>query len=120
MAGVCEWFGVSSVSSVLAGYTYHNGLSIVGSIYLFNAGLVIHIIQTFVHTGEGYFCLQTTLSLRSTKQGSTEPGLYIYIYVQLTSSLYTPMSPRLCAKLAYPFMNFNRLSKHASAGNVAP
>ena len=52
MAGVCEWFGVSSVSSVLAGYTYHNGLSIVGSIYLFNAGLVIHIIQTFVHTGE--------------------------------------------------------------------
>ena len=52
MAGVCKWFGVSSVSSVLAGYTYHNGLSIVGSIYLFNAGLVIHIIQTFVHTGE--------------------------------------------------------------------
>ena len=81
MADVCEWFGVSSVSSVLAGYTYHNGLSIVGSIYLFNAGLVIHIIQTFVHTGEGYFCLQTTLSLRSTKQGSTEPGLYIYIYI---------------------------------------
>ena len=23
----------------------------------------------------GYFCLQTILSLRSTKQGSTEPGL---------------------------------------------
>ena len=45
--------------------------------------------------GEGYFCLQTTLSLRSTKQGSIEPGLYIYIYMQLTSPLYTPMSPRL-------------------------
>ena len=29
---------------------------------------------------EDYFCLQTTLSLRSTKQGSTEPGLYIYMY----------------------------------------
>ena len=28
---------------------------------------------------DGYFCLQTTLSLRSTKQGSIEPGLYIYI-----------------------------------------
>ena len=34
-----------------------------------------------VSTQEGYFCLQTTLSLRSTKQGSTEPGLYIYIYI---------------------------------------
>ena len=108
MAGVCEWFGVSSVSSVLAGYTYHNGLSIVGSIYLFNAGLVIHIIQTFVHTGEGYFCLQTTLSLRSTKQGSTEPGLYIYIYiyVQLTSSLYTPMSPASLREARIPVYEF--------------
>ena len=71
-----------------------------------------------VSTQEGYFCLQTTLSLRSTKQGSTEPGLYIY--VQSTSPIYTPMSPRLCAKLIYPFMIFDRLSKHASAGNFGP
>ena len=67
---------------------------------------------------DGYFCLQTILSLRSTKQGSTEPGLYIY--VQLTSPIYTPMSPRLCAKLTYLFMIFDRLSKCASTGNFGP
>ena len=57
-------------------------------------GLVPHIIQTFVHMGEGCFCLQTTLSLRSTKQGSTEPGLYIYV-IDLSSILPCPRD--LCA-----------------------
>ena len=79
MAGVFERFGVSIVSNVLAGDRYHNGLFTVWEYMFVLVGLVSHIIQTLVHMGEGYFCLQTTLSLRSTKQGSTEPGLYIYI-----------------------------------------
>ena len=75
--------------------------------------LVSHIIQTFVHMGEGYFCLQTTLSLRSTKQGSIEPGLYIYIYATDLSSIYShvPASP---AKFTCQCMIFDRCDKHAT------